>query len=79
MQDLSDEDRKQVLGEVLMDELNAIREGIANLPTRPEFEELRNDVTELKADTNVIKAAVTDLSRQVIDHEERIIALEQTV
>ncbi len=68
MQDLTDEERKQVLGEVLMDELKAIREGIANLPTRPEFNELTEKVDELAADMRVVKAAVTDQGKQLADH-----------
>jgi len=38
MHDLSDDERKEVLGEVLMDELKAIREGIAALPTRQDIQ-----------------------------------------
>jgi hypothetical protein len=76
MQDLSDDDRKKVLSEVLMDELKAIREGIAGLPTRQEFTELRSDVSELKTDVKVVKAAVTDTNKQVADHETRLAALE---
>lgn len=72
MQDLSDDDRKQILGEVLLDELKAIREGIADLPTRREFNKLRDDVTDLKSDVKVIKAVVMDQSRQLTDHERRL-------
>jgi hypothetical protein len=55
-----------------MDELKAIREGMAGLPTRQEFGVLQRDMTEVKADMKVVKAAVTDLSRQVNNHEGRI-------
>lgn len=37
---------------------------------------VKEDVAELKSDVKVIKFAVTDLSRQVVDHENRITALE---
>jgi hypothetical protein len=76
MHDMSDEDRKQVLGEALMNELQAIREGINSLPTRTEFNELRDDVSELKADVKVIKASVTDQSKQLANHATRIATLE---
>jgi hypothetical protein len=39
------------------------------LPTRDEFD-------RLKADSKVIKAAVTDQSKELADHEHRIIRLE---
>jgi len=42
---------------------------VADLPTRDEF-------TELKQDVKVIRAAVTDLSRQVDNHEQRVTRLE---
>ncbi len=58
-----------VLGEVLADELKAIREGISNLPTRTEFNELKTDVEELKSDMKVVKAAVTDQSKQLQQHD----------
>ncbi len=76
MQDLSDEDRRDVLGEVLMDELKAIREGIANLPTRQEFNALQDVVDELSGDMKVVKAAVTDQSSVLKDYGSRITALE---
>jgi len=69
MQDLSDDERKQVLGEVLMDEFKAIREGIDNLPTRTEFQALDNRVARVESDVKVIKAAVTDQSKQIQVHE----------
>jgi len=76
MQDLSDDERKEALGEVLFDELRLIREGIADLPTRTEFNELRADVEELKSGMQVVKAAVTDQSKTLNDHEQRISTLE---
>jgi len=78
MQDLSDDDRKLVLGEVLMDELKALREGIANLPTRIEFKVLQDDVAQLKTDMKIVKAVLTDQGWQVADHERRIKRLELT-
>jgi len=76
MQDLSDDERKLVLGEVLMDELRAIREAISDLPTRTEFKELKENTGELKSDMKVVKAAVTDQGSHVADHERRISSLE---
>ncbi len=79
MHDLSDDERKQVLGEVLMDELKAIREGISGLPTRQELARLENKVDGLGADVKVVKAAVTDQGKHVADLETRISVLENAV
>ena len=77
MPDLSDDERKQVLGEVLMDELKAIREYVQDVPAiKADVAQLKEDVTELKADMKIVKAAMTDQGRQVADHESRITALE---
>lgn len=62
---MSDEDRRLLFEEVLMDELKAIREGISNLPTRPEFNELKADVDVLKSDIVVVKATLQAHSREL--------------
>ncbi len=77
MHDMGDEDRKQILGKVLMDELKAIREYLENIPAiKSDVQELKVDVEELKSDVKVIKAAVTDQSKQLANHETRITVLE---
>jgi 2-phospho-L-lactate guanylyltransferase (CobY/MobA/RfbA family) len=77
MQGLSDDERKQVLGEVLMDELKAISEYVQVLPIiQRDVEQLKLGVGELKDDMKVVKAAVTDQSRQLADHEARLTRLE---
>lgn len=65
MQDLSDGDRKGILGEVLMDELKAIREGIADLPTRREFNEVKENVEHLTSDMTVVKVILRDHERDI--------------
>jgi hypothetical protein len=75
----TDDELKRVAGikdEIFKDQVQLILEivtdmqaKITQLPTRQEF-------NELKQDTKVIKAAVTDTSRQVHDHERRITRLE---
>jgi hypothetical protein len=76
MQDLSDDDRKQILGEVLFDELRAIREGLDDVPRRAEFNDLKAKVDEIGADIGTLKLVATDTSRQINDHENRISAFE---
>lgn len=77
MQQLDDDDRKQALGEVILDELKIIREYLESLlPLTKDVTELKQDVAELKSDMKVVKAAVTDQGRQVQDHEIRITRLE---
>jgi septal ring factor EnvC (AmiA/AmiB activator) len=77
MQELSDDDRKAILGEVLMGELAAIREYVADIPAiKQDLAQLKGDVKELKDDMKIVKAAVTEHSVQLHDHERRIIRLE---
>lgn len=76
MQDLSDDDRKQVLGEVLFDELRAIRESLEDVPKRTEFNELSGKVDQISKDVETIKLVVTDHSRQLNNHEQRVQTLE---
>jgi hypothetical protein len=65
MQGLTDNERKQVLGEILFDELKAIREAIANLPTREELNRLSEKVDNVAGDVKVIKAVVTDHEKEI--------------
>jgi 2-phospho-L-lactate guanylyltransferase (CobY/MobA/RfbA family) len=77
MQSLSDDERKQVLGEVLMDELKAIHELVSDIPViKKDVAQLKDDVSELKDDVKAIKAVVTNHSRELKDHEGRISALQ---
>jgi hypothetical protein len=65
-----------ILLEEMRDQNKVILEMVGGLPTRKEFDELRDDVAELEAHVKVVKAAVTDLSRHVDNHERRITRLE---
>jgi 2-phospho-L-lactate guanylyltransferase (CobY/MobA/RfbA family) len=77
MQSLSDDERKQVLGEVLADELKAIHELVKDVPAiKEDVQVLRQDVEELTSDMKVVKAAVTDISREQKEHDRRITHLE---
>jgi hypothetical protein len=53
----------------ILEAMGDIQYKVTGLPTREEFNELKQDV-------EIIKAAVTDTSRQVHDHERRITRLE---
>jgi hypothetical protein len=65
MQSLSDDERKQALGEVLADELKAIHELVKDVPEmKQKIDVLDSDMKEVKSDIKVIKAAVTDISRE---------------
>jgi len=77
MQSLNDDERKQVLGEVLADELKAIHELVKDVPSiKNDIRELKENANELKSDMKIVKAAVTDVSKQQKDHEHRITRLE---
>jgi len=77
MQNLNDDERKEVLGEVLADELKVIHELVKEVPNiNSKVNKIDKDVTELKNDMKVIKAVVTEHSKQLKDHELRITHLE---
>jgi len=78
MRSLSDDERKQVLGEVLHGELKAILEAVGGLQQAAAavLPSMQADIAELKQDMKIVKAAVTDLSRQSNDHEQRLTRLE---
>lgn len=77
MQSLNDDERKQVLGEVLADELKAIHELVKDVPEmKQKIDVLDSDMKEVKSDIKVIKAAVTDISLEQKEHDQRITHLE---
>jgi peptidoglycan hydrolase CwlO-like protein len=77
MQSLSDDERKEVLGEVLAHELSAIHDLVKDVPSiKKDVHDLKESVDELQSDMKIVKAAVTDVSRQQKDHERRLIHLE---
>lgn len=77
MQSLNNDERKQVLGEVLSDELKVILEYVKDVPIiKRQVDKLKEDMTEVRSDIKVIKVSVTDMSRQLSDHELRITRLE---
>lgn len=78
MQDLTDDDRRQVLGEILMDELKALREGISMLPTRQEFKKLEEKFDKMSDDIDTIKSVAKNHSSKLQNHEQRLVTLEQS-
>jgi septal ring factor EnvC (AmiA/AmiB activator) len=79
MQSLSDNERREVLGEVLHDELQAIFELVKGVPAiRQELHQVQADIADLKQDMRVVKAAVTDLSKEHRDFDRRLSQLEST-
>ncbi len=79
----------KVLLEGIRDQTKAVLEGMKDLPTRWQFNELRRDVDGLKQITNVLKVAIADVSqdakaiktgvsdsRELANHARRISRLE---
>jgi len=58
-----------VLMEQQNSKLDGVLEAVRALPTRAEFNELRQDVTELKQDVKVVKAAETATNRDLAEHK----------
>ncbi len=56
--------------------LDAVLEGMKDLPTRVEFNRLEQKVDTLSDDMAVVKAAVTATNREVVALDHRITRLE---
>jgi hypothetical protein len=66
MQSLSDDERRTVLGEVLMDELKAIHELVQDVPAiKKKVDKLEEDMSEVKAGIKVIKSVVKKHSDEI--------------
>ena len=66
MQSLTDKERKEVLGEVLADELKVIREYVQDVPIiKDGVARLENDMEIVKTDIKAIKAVVRHHSLEI--------------
>ncbi|MGH7234282.1 MAG: hypothetical protein ACREF7_02450 [Candidatus Saccharimonadales bacterium] len=73
MQSLSEDEKKQVLGSVLADQLSAIQEAVKDVPEiKTKLDKMERILSDVGSDVKVSKAAITDLSRQVNEHERQI-------
>ena len=70
MQSLDDEERRQVLGEVLADELKVIREYVQDIP------EIKKDVHSLKEDVEILKSDMKIVKTAISNHASRLTQLE---
>ena len=73
MQSLNDDERKEVLGEVLADELKAIREYVEDIP------EIKQKVHKIDATVNEINGRLATIESVVKDHESDIRSLKRKV
>lgn len=77
MQSLDDDEKKDVLWEVLADELKAIHELVKDVPEmKKKIDKLDTDMQEVKQDIKTIKAVVTEHSLELKDHELWISQIE---
>jgi peptidoglycan hydrolase CwlO-like protein len=73
MQDLSDDERRQVLGEVLHDELKVINEYVKDVPKiQEEVHQVHSKVDDMNDQLKVFKHVLKE-------HEEDIRKLKRTV
>ncbi len=80
MQSLSEEEKRQVLGSVLADQLSAIQEAVKEVPEiKIKLEQLENILKDIGSDIKVVKAAITDLSNQTNEHDRRLVHLESAI
>jgi 2-phospho-L-lactate guanylyltransferase (CobY/MobA/RfbA family) len=77
MQSLSEDEKRQVLGTVLADQLTAIQEAVKDVPEiNSKLANLETALEKVGEDIRIMKAAVTDLSTQVNNHEREIEKLQ---
>lgn len=77
MLSLSEEEKRQVLGDVMADQLKAISEAVNEVPEiKKSLDKLSDDLNVAIGDIKIIKAAITDISRQVNNHEREINRLQ---
>ena len=73
---MSDQDYTAIILEEIRDQNKAVLELVSDLPTKREFNELKDDVSELKSDVKVVKVAIIDLTRKTNDLDRRVSVLE---
>ena len=77
MQSLSEDEKRQVLGSVLADQLSAIQEAVKDVPEiKTKLDKMERILSDVDSDVKVSKAAITDLSRTVNEHERQIARLQ---
>ena len=77
MQSLSEEEKRQVLGSVLADQLSAIQEAVKDVPEiKKQLDLLDNELRHLSSDIQMIKTAIGDITSQVNNHELQIERLQ---
>jgi hypothetical protein len=65
---MDDERRKEVLGEQLFTELQAIREYVEDIPSiKSDVAELKADVADIKGDMSMLKNVVRENSSDIAD------------
>lgn len=71
MQSLDDEERKAVLGEVLADELKAIKEYVQDVPG------IKQELHQVKATVDEISDRLSVIEHVVKDHESELTQLKR--
>jgi septal ring factor EnvC (AmiA/AmiB activator) len=77
MQSLSEEEKRQVLGTVLADQLSVIQDSVKDVPEiKKQLQKLDDEVMQLSSDIKIIKTAIIDITQQVNAHERQIDRLQ---
>lgn len=77
MQSLSEEEKRQVLGSVLADQLTAIQEAVKDVPEiKTQLEKLDYDLNQLTSDIKIVKAAISSISSEVNEQQRQIQRLQ---
>jgi peptidoglycan hydrolase CwlO-like protein len=77
MQSLSEDEKRQVLGSVLSDQLRVIQESVKEVPEiKNKLDELDHKLTKACEDIKLVRAAISSITQEVNRHERQIADLQ---
>ena len=73
MQSLNDNEKRDILGEILSDELKVIHELVKDVPNiSHKVDKIETDMETLKGDMKIVKAVITEHSKEIKDLDRRV-------
>jgi hypothetical protein len=75
---MSDDNYTAVILEEIRDQNKAVLEAVGQMQDQMKMLATKDELQAVADDVKVIKLAIADTSHDLVDHEQRITALEQT-